>query len=204
MFNAQKDNIAIFLTHLRILKPFNIVSQYLNPYIIAIVTDKADGKLKMSYRYFDFPNSKVYQSIIKAESSVLVYGPNNPGEFVTLNLMLMDSDANIRLAGQDLDSLMNQAANKIDIVAALSANPAVPVITSLAEEIFKFVAAEMKKNNDDPIMFIYDSWLQGLTPPYGINQYKLHSGPAAELTLSVYPIAENPQNKWTSFSNNDA
>ena len=126
MFSPLEDNIAVFMTTLRIRKPFDFCN-HLDPY--------------------------------------------------------MDSDADIQNAGKQLEAAINTSAIAASVVA-----PTAMVATSLAEEVLQGIAHGMQQNKDAPNMFVHDSWLQGLTPPYGINQYKLHASDSAEISLRVSPI----------------
>lgn len=199
MFNPLEDKISIYLTHLRILKHFDFGKDVLDPYIIAIITDKQNGQLRMTHSVFSFPNSIVNKLIVNSDNSICLYGPENPGELVTINLMLIDSDEDIRIVGQKIETFINNESGKKELVEKLITNPTTQVITSLAEGILKGVALLMKNDKDDPIMFIYDTWEQGKNPPYGINNFKLHSNRAAEMTLSVYPTPKLVQQKWTTI-----
>ncbi|MCE0825439.1 hypothetical protein LVQ78_05245 [Buttiauxella sp. A2-C2_NF] len=199
MFNRLEDKISIYLTHLRILKSFDFARNTLEPFLIAIITDKQNGQLRMTHRVFNFPNSIVNQLIVNSDTSICLYGPENPGEFVTANLMLIESDADIRTVGQEIETFINNESGKKELVEKLITNPTIQVITSLAEGILSGIALLMKHNSDDPIMFIYDTWEQGKNPPYGTNQFKLHSNRAAEMTLSVYPTPKLAQQKWTTI-----
>ncbi|MNY29070.1 hypothetical protein D3C86_1630910 [compost metagenome] len=92
-----------------------------------------------------------------------------------------------------MEEVINTSATAADVITRLTANPTVMVATILAEEVLQGIAQIMQQNKDDPIMFVHDSWLQGLTPPYGINQYKLHASDSAEISLRVSPIMRQPQ-----------
>lgn len=192
MFNPLEDNIAVFMTTLRIRKPFDF-GNHLDPYIVVIATDKKDYTIRMNVSHFVFPGAKVYQQIISPDNAILLYGPENPGEFLTLSIMLLDSDENIQNAGKQLEAAINTSAIAAKVIARLTANPTAMVAVALAEEVLQGIAHAMQQNNDDPIMFVHDSWLQGLTPPYGINQYKLHASDNAEISLRVSPITKQSQ-----------
>lgn len=192
MFNPLEDNIAVFMTTLRIRKPFDF-GNHLEPYIVVIATDKKDNAIRMNVSHFAFPGAKIYQQIITPDNAILLYGPANPGEFLTLSIMLLDSDADIQNAGKQLEAAINTSAIAADVIARLTANPTAMVATTLAEEVLQGIAHIMQQNKDDPIMFVHDSWLQGLTPPYGINQYKLHASDSAEISLRVSPILKQSQ-----------
>ncbi|MBP2198793.1 hypothetical protein [Pantoea cypripedii] len=200
MFIPEEDKIAVFMTTLRVRKSFDIGNR-LDPYIIVIATDKNNGVIRMSANHFAFPGSQVYQQIINPDNALLLYGPENPGEFLTLSIMLMDADTDIQNAGKKLEEVINSTATTADVIAKLTANPTVTVATMLAEQVLRGVAEIMRKNEDDPIMFVHDSWLQGLTPPYGINQYKLHASDAAEISLRVSPVSKKPQLNWLEIAN---
>ncbi|KAA1047670.1 hypothetical protein [Pseudocitrobacter sp. 73] len=200
MFNPLKDHTSIVLTDLRIKKSFDPGRNYIDPYLIAIVTDKKDGVLRMSSKRFDFPNVKVYERIITSDSTFSLYGPGNPGEFVTTTLMLMESDSDIRIVGQQLDDLISGTAEEVGAVAALSGNPSAIAITALAQKILQGVAKVLQQNKDDQICFVYDTWFQGELPPYGINQYKIHSSSVADVTLRVSPLLVGGQQGWMTFA----
>lgn len=197
MFDPLEDNIAVFITTLRIRKPFDFGS-HLDPYIVVIATDKKDNAVRMNVSHFAFPGAKLYQQIITPDNAVLLYGPENPGEFLTLSIMLLESDTDIQNAGKQLEAAINASAISANVIARLTANPTAMVATALAADVLRGIAHTMQQNKDDPIMFVHDSWLQGLTPPYGINQYKLHSSDNAEISLRVSPIMkQSQQNKVT-------
>lgn len=200
MFNPETDQIAVFMTTLRIRKAFDIGNR-VDPYIIVIATDKNNGTVRMNANHFAFPNTQVYQQIIKPDNALMIYGPDNPGEFLTLSIMLMDSDSDIQKTGEQLEEAINTMAKTANVIARLTANPTAMVATMLAEEVLLGVAKVIQQNKDDPIMFVHDSWLQGLTPPYGINQYKLHASDTAEISLRVSPIAKYLQQNWLNLAN---
>jgi hypothetical protein len=46
-----------------------------------IATDKKDNAIRMNASHFAFPGAKVYQQIITPDNALLLYGPENPGNF---------------------------------------------------------------------------------------------------------------------------
>jgi hypothetical protein len=78
------------------------------------------------------------------------------GEFLTLSIMLLDSDADIQDAGKQLE-VINTSATAANVIARLTANPTAMVATALAEEVLRGIANIMQQNKDDPIMFVHDS-----------------------------------------------
>jgi hypothetical protein len=83
---------------------------------------------------------KVYELAVVPDNAILLYGPENPGDFVTLNLALMESDADIRMAGENLDAFISDAANKTQASTLLAANPTVSVAIKVAEEMLALSA----------------------------------------------------------------
>jgi hypothetical protein len=131
---------------------------------------------------------KVYELAVVPDNAILLYGPENPGDFVTLNLALMESDADIRMAGENLDAFISDAANKTQASTLLAANPTVSVAIKVAEEMLALIARKMMKNDDDKVMLIHDSWLRDSPIPYDINHHKIHANDFAEMTLRVMPM----------------
>jgi hypothetical protein len=81
----------------------------------------------------------------------LLYGPANPGEFVAMSVLIMESDRDIRKLGDELDKLVKSKAVDLGLKAILAANPGSGAVLGVLKEMTQYIAGALKNNKDDEL-----------------------------------------------------
>ncbi|MGH1346274.1 MAG: hypothetical protein ACRBN8_32205 [Nannocystales bacterium] len=118
----------------------------------------------------------------------LVYGPANPGEWVAVSVLLMESDAGIRRAGVSLNSLVSSAAQEAGLKALLSSNPTVLAVGTAVEVVANLVSQTLMANRDDSLLRVQGAFLRGGSVPYDINRKFTRRNRTAALDVKVIPL----------------
>lgn len=188
-FDPQCDNIAIVLSALKLRQSADFMDSYSEPYVMVVGMDEtsADGA-RFHSQLNAFSNVRAYQPLVAAGEGLLLYGPANPGAFVTLSVAIMESDAEIRQAGQDLQAWVSQAAQHIGVASLLATNPGATTARSLVEQLLGRIASRMRDNQDDNLLTVSGCWFRDRPVPYNINSFSVHHNDFAEATLKVIPL----------------
>lgn len=170
-FNPDLDDVAITLTYLRLIKSSEaFIDKYSEPYLLSLAIDSSeDSTPAILYNYLPFPKVRAGGSVAIMGDGLLLYGPRKPGEFITLTVMFMESDRDVRNMGQTLNDIISSKAAELSIGAIVSANPGSAAMVAIIKELALYVSGALKKNGDDELFKIEGSFLKAHFPPYHIN-----------------------------------
>lgn len=188
-FNAHTDPIAIVLSALKLRQSADLMDRYSEPYVVVVGMDANSGSEPGFHtQVVEFSNVRAWQPLVPAGEGILLYGPANPGAFVALSVAIMESDADVREAGQRLEQRVAQAAQSMQAASLYAASPGAAAARALAERVLHRVAAQMMENRDDMLLTLSGCWLRDRPVPYGINGFSVHHNDFAEATLKVIPL----------------
>lgn len=189
-FDPQRDCIAIVLSALKLRQSADGLDRYSEPYVMVVgLEDTAGGETRFHCQLNAYSNVRAYQPLVAAGEGILLYGPANPGAFVTLSVAIMESDADIRQAGQSLAAWVSQAAERVGAFSLLAAQPGAVTARAVVEEVLGLVAKRMGDNQDDTLLTINGCWFRDRPVPYNIDSFSVHNNDFAEATLKVIPLA---------------
>jgi len=166
-FDPMKDNIAIALNYLKLLKSSDIFDSYSEPYVVCLCVDASDNKNPLiNYKFQPFPKVREGGSVAITGDGLVLYGPRNPGEFVALSLLFMESDQDVRATGEMLKELITSQAVALGLKAIISANPGSAAMVGIIKELALFVSSALAKNGDDELFRIEGSFLRDQSQYY--------------------------------------
>ena len=199
-FNKNTSKIAITIPKLKLLKhvsrPFE--GKYNEPYIVSLSIDAnhlAGGVPKMNLNNLPFPMVDVGDEINMLGSGHLVYGPNNPGEYVGISILIMESNNDIRELGTQLSDILKSSFVSLGLAAILTANPGIAGALTVVKAAMEFIAAGMAKTGDEELFRIDGTYLRDIDPPYDIGKTDTGRNDYIELEVSSIPLESSGTNK---------
>lgn len=192
-FDPSNDNIAIVLSALKLRQTSDGLDPYNEPYLIVLAMDENDaGQARLSYHLQEFHNVREYQPMVPAGEGVMLYGPANPGAFVTLTVALMESDEDIREAGAQIQALITRVNADLQTTNLSKILPGVAAAEAFLHAVLGEVAGVLVENRDDYLLTISGTWLRDTPTPYKIGSFTTHHNDFAEATLKVVPLVKRP------------
>lgn len=196
-FNKHKDSIAITIPHFEMKKSADIFGGVSEPYIISISIDESGlsgAASNIHFNTFAFPNVKRLQQVKFGGVGRMIYGPQNPGKFVSYSILFMESDSDVRQAGEYLAEIFASPAAKVVTNALAIANPTYAVAAKVVAELGTLVGKMMKKNKDDELFRIEGTLLQDTNPPYYIGDTFESFNKYIACPVNVIPLIEDESN----------
>ncbi|MBX7241543.1 MAG: hypothetical protein K1X92_07330 [Bacteroidia bacterium] len=171
-FQKKTDEIAITIPYFELKKSGDFLGGMSEPYIISIAVSEStikDGSSTLHLNNFYFPNIKKCTRVNFGGVGRVIYGPQNPGKFVTYSILFMESDEDVRTAGENLSNFMNSTEIKAISKVLSFANPTYGAAAEVVRQIGSLVGKFMKKNKDDELFRVEGTLLRDTEPPYYIG-----------------------------------
>ncbi len=171
-FNKYQDEIAVTIPYFEMRKSGDIFGGLSEPYIISIAVSESalkDPNANLQLNNFYFPNIQKCLRVNFGGVGRIIYGPQNPGKFVTYNVLFMESDKDVREAGNNLDQFMRSPEIGAISKALALANPTYGAVAEVVRQIGSLVGKFMKKNKDDELFRLEGALLRDTDPPYNIG-----------------------------------
>lgn len=190
-FDPLTDKIAITIPEFSVLKkmdgPFG---KYLEPYIVSIAIDEhGTHDPKISFNVMPYPKVAVGGRVKMLGDGHLLYGPKNPGQFVALSVLIMESDSDLHSIGDTIETLISSKATELSIAAIVAANPGSSAILGILKELTQLIAGELKNNKDDEIFRTSGTFLRDHAVPYHINrEYTDIGNDFINLSMKIIPL----------------
>lgn len=198
-FDKNSDKVAVTIPYFKLLASSDGVRRknrfYNEPYIVSVAVD-AQGKASpvLDFNMMPFPKVQAGQRVEMLGNGHLVYGPKNPGEFLALSVLIMESDADVRARAEKLERLVQSKAVELGVGAVMTANPAAGSALALLKELTQFVAGTLKENGDDELLRTEGTFLRDDVVPYHINRRYITENNFVEVSLQIIPLeASNGQ-----------
>jgi len=189
-FDPQSSKIAITVPRFKLLKHSDSVfERYNEPYIVSVAADSGgNAGPSLGFNFMEFPKVRVGGSVDMLGHGHLVYGPKNPGEFVAISILIMESDRDIREAARLAEAFVKSKAVELGMRAVMAANPGSGAVLGILKELVQFVAGELKNNRDDELFRTEGSFLRDSPNPYHVNRSYQQSNDYVELSLNIIPL----------------
>jgi hypothetical protein len=129
----------------------------------------------------------------------LLYGPANPGLFVALSVLVMESDSDLRALGQQLTDLVKSKAVELGVNAVLAANPGHAAVLGVLKELTQHVAGSLKNNRDDELYRTDGVFLRDLPNPYHVDREYTFGNEWAEVAIKIIAL-ETPNGEGASVT----
>jgi hypothetical protein len=192
-FNPNEDKIAVVVKEFTLLEGSDSIFDDDNePYIVSFAIDEEGVRnAEIAINTIPFPNVQKGDTVTFDGQGHLVYGPKNPGEFLTYAILFMESDGEYRDLGAQIKSIASSNAAEIIKTIALAANPTYGVALNLIQGLASVVADQMIKNNDDPLYKREGILLRDVTPSYDILRSFTGRNKKIECRTSIIPMRKS-------------
>ena len=175
--------IAVTIDRFTLLKKADR-RRYSEPYIVSIAMDQHGFKdaLQVQLSSKPFPKVARGETINLRGVGHLVYGPANPGEFLSVSILVMESDQGLRNVGQRV----REAVTKVGKALVAAGNPGAGFTGNLVNA---FVDEVLTHNKDDELLRAAGSFLQGTPIPYNVGDRYTDENQYVSIEWDVTPLA---------------
>jgi hypothetical protein len=192
-FNPLSSKIAITMPKFKLKKnadgPF---SKYSEPYIISMAIDESGrNNPAIDFNVMPFPKVAKGGTVNMLGDGHLLYGPRNPGEYVALSILVMESDGDMRNLGGKLKEIVSHKAIELGVSAIVTANPGSAAVLAILKELTNLVSEQLRQNKDDELFRVEGAFLRDGSVPYHINrEYDDLNNDYIQMSLRVIPLDE--------------
>lgn len=192
-FNPKKDKIAVVVKQFTLLKKADsFLQRYSEAYIVSLAIDESGANSPaIDFNILPFPNVRKGDTIDFEGQGHLVYGPDNPGEFVAYTILFMESDQDIRNLGKSIEKTVKDEATKMAIKALLSAVPTYGTAITLLTELTSLVSKRMQENKDDELFRRNGTLLKDVVPAYDILRTYTGKNDYIQSKVSIIPLSSS-------------
>jgi hypothetical protein len=189
-FDPDNDKIAITIPSFTLLKHADAVFQrYNEPYIASVAIDATGAaNPKIDFNFMPFPKVAAGGTVTMLGDGHIVYGPGNPGDFVAISVLVMESDQDMVDLGKRIEQVVQTKAVDLGIKTLVASDPGSSAVLAILKELTQWVAAVLKENKDDELFRTEGTFLRGHTVPYHINRSYAVGNDFVSLNLNVLPL----------------
>ncbi len=192
-FDSTKDKIAITIPEFTLKKNADgFFNKYNEPYIVSLAVDES-GKANptIEFNFMPFPKVRHGNTVKMLGDGHLLYGPKNPGNFVAVSVLFMESDSDMRELGKGLEGIVKSKAAELGIGTLIKANPGSAAILGILKEATQLIAGILKNNKDDELFRIEGSFLRDHPTPYHVNRkYENLGNDYIDVSMQVIPLSK--------------
>lgn len=189
-FDRNTSKIAITMSQFTLLKSSEFLfDRYSEPYIVSLAIDNSIGHAgALRFNYMSFPKVRQGSTLTMLGDGHLLYGPDNPGDYLALSLLLMESDNDMREKGEAIEQIVTSKAVDLGFKAVILANPGSAAMLGLLKELTAFTAGRLAHNGDDETFRTEGAFLRDQPNPYHINRSYTQRNDFVELELKIIPL----------------
>ncbi len=191
-FHADRDPIAITVPRVKLLKDSEPgVNRWNELYLVSVAVDEGGVRTPaLHYNLNVFPRLKKGDEIEMLGDGYLVYGPANPGAFVAVSVLFVESDEDVRELGARISDALDSEGveTAMDMIAA-AAQPTAHLATSIAKVALGVASRVLASSRDDQLFRIEGSYLRDRPTPFDINRRQKLANRFVEADLQVIPLA---------------
>lgn len=192
-FKPKESKIAIIVRDFTLLKtPWELFEgRYREPYISSIaVHANADDVPQVAFNLMPFPKVDIGEMVEMVGDGHLIYGPENPGAFVAISVLIMESDSDIRRTGAKIEKFIKSKGLELGLNLIIASNPGAAATLAVIKELTHFLAGMLKENQDDELFRVEGTFLRDGPVPYHINRRYRKRNQFAEVALEIIPLAK--------------
>lgn len=192
-FDRNTSKIAIAMTEFTLLRNADsLLERYNEPYIVSFAIDSS-GKTDpgIDFNFMAFPKVRPNTTVTMLGDGHLIYGPRNPGEFVAISVLMMESDADMRNRGRIIKEVAQSKAADLGVKAIIAANPSSAAIVAILKELTLFVASELARDGDDELFRTEGTFLRDLPNPYHVDRNYKQRNYYVEVSLKIIALDES-------------
>ncbi len=198
-FDRFEDKIAVLVNEFELKKNPDWPFRYSEPYIVSMAIDEGGANNPaIDFNILPFPKVKKDDVITFDGQGHLIYGPANPGEFVTYTVLFMESDKDIRDLGSTIEDIIKNEAVQIGMKELLKANPTYSIASMLLLKLSELIASRMKLNRDDELYRRNGTLLRDTGNPFEIASSFEGSNDFIRSKVTIVPLTRDlPEEKNT-------
>ena len=195
-FDKNNSRIAITVPFFRLLRSqdglFDKNQRANEPYLVTLAIDSNSKESpSIAFNSSPFPNVRRGEKVEMLGDGHLVYGPENPGEFVVVSILLMESDNEYRELGTKLETAIKDSAVDAGLKALMTANATAGAIGQGLQLATGLVARILKGNRDDEVIRTAGTFFRDRPVPYDINRQFTRGNKEAEIAVKVIALSES-------------
>jgi len=192
-FNSAKDKIAVVVRDFTLKKKSEFfLDRYCEPYIISMAVDEGGASNPaIDFNILSFPNVRKGDTVSFDGQGHLLYGPNNPGEFLAYTVLFMESDRDVRDFGKIVQDIITSEAANIGVKAILLAAPTYSTAITILQKLTELLAIQLQKNKDDELFRRNGTLLRGTTPPFEILRTYTSENDFIKTNISIIPLSSS-------------
>jgi hypothetical protein len=204
-FDAHQDKIALMLKSLTVKTKDSGFGKknrrYSEPYVIGLsIAENGLGNQKINFVEQYFPNTRIHQKKEFLANGLRIFGPENPGDFLVFDILIMESDDKERKNGEKLRQIMNSVEVTNGILPKLAGiNPTITVATEVLGLLGSLISSQMKANKDDDLLRTHGTLMRNVmgtdSHPYNVGDLITDANDAAELEVSIFAIKRNDRHQ---------
>ena len=189
-FNPQSDKIAVVVKEFTLKRKSEIFfDRYSEPYIVSMAIDEGGANNpSIDFNILPFPNVRKGDKISFDGQGHLIYGPDNPGQFLAYSILFMESDKDVRNFGKLVEDIMKSEAVKIGAKALLVAAPTYSTAITILQKLTEFIAVQLQENKDDELFRRNGTLLRDVIPAYDILRTYESENDFINTKTSVIPL----------------
>ena len=192
-FNSKEDKIAVVVKEFTLKrKSEGLFDRYSEPYIVSMAIDEGGANNpSIDFNILPFPNVKKGDKITFDGQGHLIYGPENPGQFLAYSILFMESDKDVRDFGLLVEDIMKSEAVNIGAKAWLAAAPTYSTAITVLLKLTELIAIKLQKNKDDELYRRNGTLLRDVTPPYDILRTYESENDFINTKTTVVPLQQS-------------
>ncbi|SEH05035.1 hypothetical protein [Candidatus Venteria ishoeyi] len=169
-FDPKNDKIAVVVKEFTLKKKSEIfLDRFSEPYIVSMAIDEGGANNpSIDFNILPFPNVRKGEKISFDGQGHLIYGSDNPGEFLAYSILFMESDKDVRDFGKLVEEIMTSEAVTMGAKALLTAAPTYSTAITVLQKLTELMAKQLQKNKDDELFRRNGTLLRDVTPAYDI------------------------------------
>ena len=191
-FDKYNSKIAITIPYLTLHKSSEGLREdnerYNEPYIASLAVDATGQRPEVAFNLMPFPKVRRGETVRMLGDGHLVYGPRNPGEFVAVSILVMESDADVRERGAKIEAFVGSKAVELGLAAVQTASAPAGMVLGILKELTQFVAGMLAKDKDDELLRTEGTFLRDDIVPYHVNREYTPSNSFTTLGLQIRPL----------------
>ncbi|NBC58146.1 MAG: hypothetical protein GVY05_07690 [Bacteroidetes bacterium] len=194
-FNPHQDKIAVVVKSFTLKRKSEFfLDRFSEPYIVSMAIDEQGAyDTSIDFNILPFPNVRKNETVSFDGQGHLIYGPNNPGQFLAYSILFMESDKDVRDFGKIMENILKSEAVNLGAKALLKAAPTYSTAINLLQNLTDLIAKQLQKNKDDELFRRNGTLLRDVKPPYDILRSYDSENDFIKTKTSIIPL--NVSNK---------
>ncbi len=203
-FNPNKDKLALMLKSFTItVKDEGIGKKkrlYSEPYFVGLsISESGFGTQQINFVTDAYPKTRKDDRREFLGNGMRVYGPENPGAFLVFDILVMESDSDIRAVGESIRNIMNSKEIKSTILPLLAVNPSMAVAKEVLTATANLVGKILEDNKDDHLLRVHGTLMRDVmgsnSLPFNVGQIISDKNDFASVEFEVLGIKNNTRYK---------